>query len=159
VRLIEQLRKKFGPKTDQDENSSRLNFRDASSEQLKRTGIDPMRICEFNYHRPRKREAKNPSEQRGNREIPLSLWRQISQTAKSVCGDRQQGSEEWDIQCCCAGLRKQSFQFSKLYIGGVVSVQTSCMLKLIDYRVKWAVGVVRRALIPNSDVWLVGDAL
>src|SRR5262249_10768827 len=146
-------------KTDQDENSSRLNFRDTSSEQLKRTGIDPMCIREFNYHRPRKREAKNLSEQRGNREIPLSLWRQISQTTKSVSGHRQQGSEEWDIrQRCCAGLRKQSFQLSEPYIGGVLSVQTSCMLKLIDYRVKWAVRVVRRALIPNSDVWLVGDA-
>jgi hypothetical protein len=119
-----------------------------------------MRICKFNYHRPRKREAKNVSEQCGDREIPLSLWRQISQTAKFVCGDRQQGSEEWDIrQCCCDGLREQSFQLSELYIGAVLSVQTSCILKLIDYRVKWAVGVARRALISDSDVRFVGDAI
>src|SRR5262249_22758777 len=119
-----------------------------------------MRIRKHNDDRPRLGKTKNLSEARGDREISLSLWRQISQTAKSVCGDRQQGSEEWDIrQCCCAGLRKQSFQLSELYIGGVPLVQTSCMLKLIDYRVKWAVGVARRALIPDSDVRFVGDAI
>jgi hypothetical protein len=33
------------------------------------------------------------------------------------------------------------------------------MLKLIDYGIKWAVGVVRNALMPNSDVRFVADAI
>jgi hypothetical protein len=33
------------------------------------------------------------------------------------------------------------------------------MLKLIDYGVKWAVGVVRRALKPESDVRFVADTI
>ena len=111
-----------------------------------------MRICEHNDHRPRKRETKNLSQQRGNREIPLSLWRQVWQRVKSVCGDRQQGSVEWDVcECCCPGLREHSCQLSELYIRGVLSLETSCMFKLIDYGVKRAVSVMWRTLI--SDEW------
>ena len=51
-----------------------------------------MRIFDPNNHRLLKGETKNLSQQRGNREIPLPLRRQIRRGVKSVGGDRQQGS-------------------------------------------------------------------
>jgi len=38
-----------------------------------------MRILEHNDHRPRKREIAKLSEQRGDRKLPLPLWREIWQ--------------------------------------------------------------------------------
>ena len=71
------MREKFRPKTAQDENSSCFDCGDASTEQLERARIDPVSIREFNDHRPHERKFKNLSNQRGDREIPLPLWRQI----------------------------------------------------------------------------------
>jgi hypothetical protein len=84
------------------------------------------------------REAKNLSQQRSNREISLTSWCQNWRRIKSVRRDRQRGSEKWGIcQCYCTGLREHSFQFFALYFWAVLALETSCMLKLIDYRVKW----------------------
>jgi hypothetical protein len=68
-------RKEFRPKTAQNENPIGLDRLDASTEQLKRTGIAPVHIGHLYDHRPGKRETENLSNQRSDRELSLPLWR------------------------------------------------------------------------------------
>ena len=62
-------------------------------------------------------------------------------------------------QRVCARPREHSFQLFELYFRAVFSLKTSCMFNLLNYRVKRAVCVVRRAMSAKSDMRLLGDAI
>jgi hypothetical protein len=67
----------FWPESAHDKNVSSLNRCDASIKQLKRAGIGPLDIRDFEDYRLCKRDAEKLSAQRSDREIPLPMRRQI----------------------------------------------------------------------------------
>ena len=123
-------------------------------EQLQRGRVDPMGILEHHQHRLARREALELPPKRRQRCLLALLRAQFRQGVALARRQRQKVGQNRDrMHRINAGLHEQGFELGKLFGGRVAAFEAGGSFELTDERKQRTVGVMRRAVVAQPDMW------
>ena len=123
-------------------------------EQLQRGRVDPMGILEHHQHRLARREALELPPKRRQRCLLALLRAQFRQGVALARRQRQKVGQNRDrMHRINAGLHEQGFELGKLFGGRVAALEAGGSFELTDERKQRTVGVMRRAVVAQPDMW------
>jgi hypothetical protein len=159
VRLIEPLREELRPEAHQDEHSRRSDRCNDSAEQFEGAGIGPVCVGKLDNNGCLACKPQDLPDQR--RDCEIFLPRRCPIRRRDLTRrDRHQGGAGSNIgRGHGTGFGQRSSQLLQLDVWRISRLEMRVMLELVDDRIKWAICVVRRALIQDPHVRFRSDAL
>jgi hypothetical protein len=157
VWLSRTRQRELRPEGDQQHHRQALDALDRQPQQLLRGRIAPVHVLIGQQYRLCGGQALELIDQCFQRQLLLALRRHLERWVAAFCRQAEQRSDQRHRLIEAVGAaRQQRLQLGQLHLGRLVALQAGGALELLDHRMEGAGRMMRRALVEQADVGLVG---